>query len=150
MTLCDNLTSNEEKEKLVKALIEVDRPQTFVPMKPAFKVDVLMNKHHNASQLHHFVGLRSWLIFALFDVDVQWMQYRADQWNLHSEFKRFYELVNSIVCVNDCAERNVKNVTEHAEYSKDPERRDRVVMVTNFHKEMVDFSNMTKEQLSRL
>ena len=104
-----------------------------------------MNKHHNSPNI-----TPSWLIIDLFDVDVQWMQHPPDQWNMHREYQRLQELVNKIVCVNDCAERNVKNVSEYAEYSKDSQRRDRVVLVTNFHREMVDLSNMTKEKLNRV
>ena len=68
----------------------------------------------------------------------------------HPDFVRFNKIVNSIISVNDCAERNVKDVCDYAEYSKDPERRDRAVVVVNHHRELVDFQRMTKEELSHM
>ena len=78
------------------------------------------------------------------------MQYSPEIWPKLDEFVRFDKLLNGIICVNDVAERNVQNVLEYAEYSKDPERRDRVVKVVNHHRELINFSHMTKAKLSKL
>ena len=56
LALCDTITPNDEKERLVKALIEADRPQQFAPMKPKFKVELLLNQQFDTPCLHHFVG----------------------------------------------------------------------------------------------
>ena len=150
LALCDKHTTAVEKEMIVKALLQAGRPQEFPPMKPQFKVHLLLNKAHDEPSLHDFIGPRSWLIFDLLDVRVQWMQYPADQWDTQEEYRRFFDLVNKMIVVNDVAERNVKNVCDYAEYSKDPERRDRVVLIANFNRELVSFRNLTKEQLSNL
>ena len=118
--------------------------------KPRFKEDILINKAHNEAELKDFVGPRSWLIFHLFDVDVHWMEYPAENWINYPEYSRFCKLVKGIICVNDVAERNVKNVVDYAEYSKDEERRDRVVKVVNYHREFHDFRNLTKAELQKL
>ena len=78
------------------------------------------------------------------------MQYPVDQWDTQEEYGRFFNLVNKMIVVNNVAERNVKNVCDYAECSKDPERRDRVVLIANYHWELVTFRNLTKEQLSNL
>ena len=52
--------------------------------------------------------------------------------------------------MNDVAERNVQNVCKYAEYSQDSERRDRVVSVVNSHRDLHDFSNLTKAGLNKL
>ena len=148
--LCDDGTSNEEKDSIIKALLECNRPQTFPPMKPCFKNDLLINKPHDMPQLKDFVGPRSWLIFHLFDVDVEWMEYSSSNWINYPEYIRFRKLVKGIVCVNDVAERNVKNIVDYAEYSKDSERRDTVIKVVNYHREFHDFSNLTKAELQNL
>ena len=119
-------------------------------MKPRFRDDILINKPHDVPQLKDFVGPRSWLIFHLFDVDVQWMEYSSANWVNYPEYNRFCKLAKGIVCVNDVAERNVKNVVDYAEYSKDSERRDRVVKVVNYHRELHDFRNLTKAELQNL
>jgi hypothetical protein len=64
------------------------------------------------------------------------IEYPPENWAEIEDFKRFNNLLNGIVCVNDVAERNVQNVLEYAEYSQDPERRDRVVKVVNSHREL--------------
>jgi hypothetical protein len=150
LALCDKNTSNSEKEELVRALLEQDRPQNFVPKKTDFKVHLLLNKSHDEPRLSHFVGPRSWLMFDLFDVNVMWMQYPPENWAEIEDFKRFNNLLNGIVCVNDVAERNVQNVLEYAEYSQDPERRDRVVKVVNSHRELFDFHTFTKAELAKI
>ena len=150
LALCDKDTDNSEKKGLVQALLRQDRPQQFAPQKPKFKVELLLNKNHNEPKLTDFVGPRSWLMFDLFDVDVLWMQYPPSDWNQHPEYQRLHGLLNGLICVNDVAERNVQNVCQYAEFSKDPERRDRVVKVVNSHRELVDFSDLTKAELSKL
>jgi hypothetical protein len=148
--LCDDNTSFVEKKEIVEALLESDRPQTFLPMKPMFKIDKLLGKSHDEPHLRDFVGPRSWLIFDLLNVDVQWMESSPEDWINYPEYVRFCSLVNGIICVNDVAERNVKNVCDYAEYSKDPERRDRAVMVVNYHRELHNFANLTKAELQNL
>ena len=148
--LCDRGTEESEKIMLIQALMKHQRFQQFNPQKPDFKVDLLLDKNHDEPKLADFVGPRSWLIFLLFDVGVLWMQYPPSAWHQHPEYQRFNRLLNGLICVNDCAERNVQNVCKYAEYSKDPERRDRVVKIVNFHREAVDFSHLTKAELSKL
>ena len=81
---------------------------------------------------------------------MMWMQFSPEVWSDNLEFLRFEKLLNVIICVNDIAERNVKNICDSAEYSKDPERRDRAVMVANYHRELDDFGKMSKAELSNL
>ena len=140
--LCDTATCDSEKRELVEALLKQDRLQHFAPQKPEFKVDLLLGKSHDAPNLVDFVGPRSWLMFDLFDCDVLWMQHQPSEWCHQKEYVRFNELLNGLICVNDVAERNVQNVCHYAEFSKDPERRDRVVKVVNSHREMVNFHDL--------
>ena len=87
LSLCDKKTSNSEKEELVRTLLRAPHLQTYPPKKPDFKVDLLLNKSHDEPRLSHFVGMRSWLIFDLFDVDVHWMEYPVEQWENIDEYK---------------------------------------------------------------
>ena len=87
LSLCDKKISNSEKEELVRALLRAPRLQTYPPQKPDFKVDLLLNKSHDDPRLSHFVGMQSWLIFDLFDVDVHWMECPAEQWEHIDEYK---------------------------------------------------------------
>ena len=150
LSLCDDGLPSTIKKDLIEALLDSDRLQVFPPMKPVFKIDKLLGKNHDEPQLRDFVGPRSWLLFDLLDIDVHWMEFPPEDWMLYPEYVRFHKLANSIICVNDVAERNVQNVCKYAEYSKDSARNDRVVSVVNFHRELHDFSNMTKAELSKL
>ena len=148
--LCDDGTPFDAKKDIVHKLLSCNRLQYFVPMKPVFKQEILRGKHHNEPKLSDFIGDRSWLLFDLLDVDVHWMEYDPEEWATWPEYVRFRNLVKGIICVNDVAERNVQNVCKYAEYSQDSKRRDRVVSVVNFHREMHDFSHLTKAGLSNL
>lgn len=56
----------------------------------------------------------------------------------------------SVSCVNDCAERAVKDVVDYVQYTEDPNRNNDVVLVVNSHRELVDFHHLTKEECSKL
>ena len=53
-------------------------------------------------------------------------------------FMVFKERVDKLHVVNDCAERSVKDVTEFINYAKDAARLDRVMMVVNHHRQILD------------
>ena len=148
--LCDDGTTFSEKKDLVEKLLSCDRLQTFLPMKPLFRTEKLCGKHHDEPKLSDFIGPRSWLVFDLLNVNVHWMECAPEKWPLYPEYVRFYNLVRGIICVNDVAGRNVQNVCKYAEYSQDSERRDRVVSVVNSHRDLHDFSNLTKAGLNKL
>ena len=78
------------------------------------------------------------------------MEQPAKRWTENVEYRRFWKLVNGITVVNDASERAVQDVTQYAEYSRDPARRERVVMVVNHHRELHDFVQLTKDELSLL
>ena len=137
--LCDDGTPFDVKKNIIEKLMSCSRLHTFLPMKPLFRDDKLLGKHHDEPKLCDFVGDRSWLVFDLLNVNVHWMEYDPQEWPLYPEYVRFYDLVRGIICVNDVAERNVQNVCQYAEYSQDSDRRDRVVSVVNFHRELHDF-----------
>jgi hypothetical protein len=70
---------------------------------------------------------------------------------MHSPaFVRFKNLVDSLEVVNDCAERAIKDVTEFVNYSRDADRCDRVPMVVNHHRQLLDFSHLTKQQMDNM
>ena len=113
-------------------------------MKPLFRTEKLCGKHHDEPKLSDFIGPRSWLVFDLLNVNVHWMEHAPEEWPLYPEYIRFYNLVRGIICVNDV------NVCQYAEYSQDSERPDCVVSVVNSHRELHDFSHLTKAGLNEL
>ena len=62
----------------------------------------------------------------------------------------FKEIVDKLHVVNDCADRSVKDVTEFINYANDPAGLDRVMMVVNHHRQILDFDNLTKAQMDNM
>ena len=149
-SLADSGTSDDTKARVVASMLAAGRPQDFPPGKPVMKPELLRGRDPDAPQLHEFVGTRSWLIFHLFNLNVDWMQLPPAQWEMNADFNQFKNIVDNLNVVNDSAERAVKDVSDFADYSKDPNRRDDVVRVVNSHRELYDFANMTKDQLAML
>ena len=73
------------------------------------------------------------LFFKLHDLNTAWLALPIDQWPTDAGYQRFYEIVKIMYVVNDSAERAVKDVSDFADYSGDPTRRDEVVHLVNHH-----------------
>ena len=150
MALCDAETTHEAKRQIVQALLSQDRPQQFEPAPPEHKTQLLNGQDVCTPQLHHFVGPRSWMLFDIFDVDVHFLAQDPETWPGHDSYGRFHNILHKIVCVNDCAERAVKDTVDYINYSHNPDRCNDIVLVVNSHRELIDFRNLTKEECAKL
>ena len=135
---------------IVIGMLNAGRPQQFAPGKPVMKTHLLDSQPVEEIWLHDFVGKRSWLLLECLDVAVDWMQLPPSIWLQSAPFPRFQEMVHSLKVVNDCAERAVKDVTEFMNYSRDAGHHDRVQMVVNHHCQLLDFQNLTKQQIDNM
>ena len=72
------------------------------------KPELLRGREAERPQLCEFVGQRSWLIFHLADLRIDWMQLPPAQWSDDLDFIKFCEVVSNLNVVNDAAERAVK------------------------------------------
>ena len=131
----------------MRHMLEAGRPQNFPPQKPEMKAHLLNNED---VELHSFVGERSWLLFERMNVDTEWMQLPPSDWTGDPSYMAFKDDVDSLNVVNDCAERSVKDVTEFINYAKDLDSRDRVMMMVNHHRQLIDFENLTKAQMDNM
>lgn len=133
-------------------MLTAGRPQYFQPQKPAMKIDILHRQPPLAGDigLYEFVGERSWLMFDRMDIDTAWMQHPPSDWPASPAFMVFKERVDQLHVVNDCAERSVKDVTEFINYAKDPARLDRIMMVVNHHRQILDLDHLTKAQMDNM
>ena len=86
------------------------------------KKHLLIDQIPGDVKLHDFVGERSWLIFHLMNIEVDWMQCPPYEWHKYPSYIHFKKLVDSLQVVNDCAERAIKDMTEYLNYSRDAER----------------------------
>jgi hypothetical protein len=150
MALCDPGTTVEDKEAIAEALVSSDRPQHFDPEPTVHQTEMLIGKAADEPHLAHFVGPRSWILFDILDVDVQFLSQHPTMWPGNPSYLSFARIIQSIECVNDAAERAVKDVVDYINYSDDVERNDDVILVVNSHHELVDFRNLTKEECAKL
>ena len=65
-----------------------------------------------------------------------------------AEYMRLLCIIRSLIVVNDCAERSIKDMTEFVNYAKDVDSRNRAVMIAQHHRQHIDFSNRTKQQFN--
>lgn len=151
LALCDRDTPGTEKAAIVRAMLAAGRPQHFPPQKPLIKTNLLDTQQALTVdvRLHEFAGERSWLMFERMDLSTDWMQNPPSDWPGSPHYMVFKNLVDKLEVVNDCAE-SVKDVTEFINYAKDPARLDRVMMVVNHHRQLLDFSNLSKAQMDNM
>ena len=153
LALADDGTSADVKSRIVAQMLAAGQPRLFRPGKPVMRMNLLRGNHPGHAgepELHNFVGKRSWLLFRLLELDVNWMQAPVEQWPMDIDYQRFCEFVKNMNVVNDAAERAVKDVTDFADYCQDPDRRDDVVKVVNSHRELIDFRHLTKNEIAQI
>ena len=71
-------------------------------------------------------------------------------WSRNLAYDQLNNILHSMSCVNDVAERAVKDVVDYVNYSRDADRFNDVVLVVNSHQGLVDFQNLTKEECANL
>lgn len=148
LSLCDDGVPLNEKRAIVQALITADRPQDFQPQAPVHHVDLL---HVEEPCLHDFVGPRSWMLFQCLRMeDVRFLSIDPSLWENEADYQLLSETIHSITAVNDVAERAVRDVTQYIDYSQDAERNNDVILVVNSHRELIDFSHLTKDECTKL
>ena len=94
--LADKEVSNDTKSRMVALMLAAGRPQEFSPGKPTMKSELLEERQEDAPQLYEFVGERSWLIFHLLNISVNWMKFPPAEWHKDTDFKNFVRYVRSI------------------------------------------------------
>ena len=150
MALCDDGTPAEEKQAMVQALLAADRPQHFAPEIPAHRPELLNGRQEEDTSLADFIGPRSWLLFDVLQLDASFLALDPTSWHTNEDYRRFHNILASITCVNDVAERAVRDVVDYINYSHDDERNGDVILVVNSHRELVDFAHLSKEECANL
>ena len=146
--LVDRDCPGEEKKAVAKALYETPRSDHFRPGKPELPADFWPETGVMPS-LASFVGPKSWLLPHLLSLDaenMEWLQLEVHQWSLMSGYKKFSELVEKLVIVNDPAERGVKLIQDFVNTTQDEEIRQwRMLSAADQRKRYS--KNMTKKDM---
>lgn len=109
------------RQNMVVKLCGFTRPIKFAPGKPKFP-DINPDKIDYPQQLITLIGPRIWLLFHLLELKAEkldWMQCPVEYWSKMEGYKRLETTVSAFECVNDCAERGVKLVTDYKDVCTD-------------------------------
>lgn len=148
LSLFDEELPDTEKMMMELTLRQTHRPIYFAPGKPNFE-PVAAILGDEKPHLSAFINERSWLLFKLLDVEIDsldWLNLHPSTWLQNQHYIRIQEFCKEISVVNDAAERAVKDVTEYAKLTADPEHRDNIILVSNDHRGRV--KKMKKNNLN--
>ena len=100
LALSDDDVDDEVKKKMLENLVKCDVLDQFHMGKP--KLPVISR----STELTELVGSQSWILFKVSEIPVRevekWISGDASQ-----TFNTYKRLLNSIECINDCAQRNI-------------------------------------------
>ena len=77
------------------------------------------------TKLVDLVGSKSYMLFSILGVDYMWLTKDPKDWQEDEEYQKAEKFVRTVKTVNDCAERNVKMISDFATVlTKDEKVRD--------------------------
>jgi len=71
----------------------------------------------------------------------------CNDWENDIHYMRLYNFVFKLHVINDCAERCIKDITEFANVTTDPNQRDYILQVLNHHRDKMSNNNYTKDDM---
>ena len=146
--LVDPGLNNISRDLIADALLEnFAGPQNFPPQKPEFRTE-LYNRH--ATELHDFIGEKSWLIFQLMDINTDFLYLPSAQWAGNEGYEQYKNKVRALKVVNDVAERGVQDTLNYINYARDGDARDKAIICTNHHRQLYEMKNLTKEAINNM
>lgn len=109
------------------------------PSKP--KIPVFSDD--NIPNLVSLIGARSWLLFNLLKLDnsqLDWLQVPVKYWDKMESYKKIEKFVVNLEVVNDCAERDVKLITDFKDMVEDKDQLQCIFQVVEDHRQRVSFN----------
>jgi hypothetical protein len=147
LALFDRNLPSEERNLLGRKLYLTPRPCSFPPGKPLFPK--LSHSLENIPRLHELVGSKSWLLFYLLKLDdkQEWLNIPCELWHNFAHYNIANDFVQSLICVNDCAERGIKLIQELKDVTTDPEEREYLAQTVEDHRQRFNDRNMSKTNI---
>ena len=95
---------------------------------------------------------RSWLLFHLLKLNKrqEWMLVPCNLWILFEDYRVAKEFVDSLITVNDCAERGIKLIGDYKDSCFDKKERESLAQLVEQHRSNFSISNMSKEAMKTL
>ena len=145
LSLCNLELSDNDKSEMAKALRNHHHPLEYKTGKPKFPTLTEKKK-----QLWEFIGPNSWFLLDRLGINTPWLFEPPSSWKNDEEFKRFEHFVTNLKVVNDCAERSIKDISEFKNSSKDPDQREYILQVVEYHRNKFSLKNVKKEELEKI
>lgn len=113
---------------------------------------LLLNLLYISYLLIHLHCGRSWLLFHLLKLNKrqEWMLVPCNLWILFEDFRVAKEFVDSLITVDDCAERGIKLIGDYKDSCFDIKERESLAQLVEQHRFNFSISNMSKEAMETL
>ena len=142
LSLADDDVDDKIKTEILSKLLEFPVPKQFDKVKPTLpKVTV-------ETKLADLIGPQSWQLLKEANIEVADVQGWLEDFN-NPSFEAFCKFVRGLVCVNDCAERNVKLIQDFVNGYQDEEMKQNLMLVARDNRKKCD-KNMTKDMLKKV
>ena len=147
--LFSELISDEEKQEIALALINVNPPLEYKGGKPEV---VQLSSTENVVEryrLSQFIKSGSHYIFDVLGFDKTWLDQPVANWRDYEGYLEAEKFVNSLLVVNDAAERGIKLISEYInKLTKDPDERQDLIQVVQYHRSVVGDDKKSSIQAS--
>ena len=140
--LSDDDVDEEVKKKMLEKLVEFDVPEKFHIGKPDLPVIT------QSTELTELVGSQSWILFKVAEIPVgeveKWIKGDASQ-----SFDIFKRFLKSIECVNDCAERNIRLISDFVGGYRSDDMKQNLMLVARDNRKKLK-KDLQKNQLKNV
>ena len=117
---------NQEKSAMARTPMANHVPVRFPVGKPGGrhfeeiipKLAAFLGGHVGIPCLSEFITERSWLFFYLVQRGTARLARDPEEWQEDPEYRFTCEVAHAMLVVNDCAERNIKDVTDNIRFTR--------------------------------
>ena len=89
-------------------------------------------------ELAHLVGKNSSAVFRVYGFEHDWLKADATEWEKSTEFLKGKQIFEYLKVTNDCAERNIKLITEYSgNMVKDRDQRASLLQSVEHHRKQL-------------
>ena len=145
LSLCDSGLSDDEREKLGKAILS--QPREAIKLgKPKFPDMVWPGVRPSVA---HFVTPDSWLLFDLLELTGEWLSVPCKFWPNFGEYSKLEEFCHNLPTVNDSAERGCHLITQFMNQVHSEEARQDLLQCVEHWRRIIE-PDLSKKSLNNI
>ena len=139
LAIADDDVEEAEKLKMLEKLLQYDVPDQFRLGKPELPII------SRSTELTELVTPESWILLKVADGDVEkWVKGEASD-----SYEKFKCFIKNNICVNDCAERNIRLIQDFVDSYKSEDMKQNVMLVARDNRKKLK-KDMNKSQLGSI